>query len=349
MGGLLFGSDFVDRRLGARADDLLPSPLNDAAAAAADAVDVDLICSHGQTVFHWVDGQQALGTLQIGQPAWIAERTGRPVVHDVRSRDVAAGGQGAPLVSVLDTLVLGGVPGHPAALNLGGIANMTVLRPGADGDAPVAYDIGPANALIDAAVLRTGAHPAGFDVDGRIAARGRVVDALLAQLLDEAYYDLPAPKSTGKELFHDRYLDEALREFGAPVADDDLIATLTALTARTVADQVTRFGVDRLVASGGGAANRTMLAMLRAELTGVDVVTSDAFGAPISEKEAIAFALIGWLTVHGLPATVPSCTGATGARILGSVVPGAGPLVLPSPVAVPPRALHLAAAPEVTA
>jgi hypothetical protein len=153
-----------------------------AAEAAELSGGVDVICSHGQTVFHWVDGRQALGTLQIGQPAWIAERTGVPVVADVRARDVAAGGQGAPLVPVMDVMLLGDLPGRPAALNLGGIANLTVLRPPGI-DAPLAYDTGPANALIDAAVARATGGRATCDVDGRLAASGRVDERLLDLLL----------------------------------------------------------------------------------------------------------------------------------------------------------------------
>jgi anhydro-N-acetylmuramic acid kinase len=306
------------------------------AEAAATAPPVDAICSHGQTVYHWVDGTRALGTLQIGQPAWIAERLGVPVVADVRIRDIAAGGQGAPLVSYLDTLLLAGLPGRPAALNLGGIANITL--PGRS-----AWDTGPANALIDAAVLRTGAHPAGYDVDGALAARGHVDEGLLTELLAEPYYRLPPPKTTGKELFHDGYLDRFLG-----IEPTDLIATLTALTARTVADAVRGAGVDTLVVSGGGAANPTLMAMLGAELPGVRFVPSAELGAPRDAKEAIAFALIGWLTLHGLPATLPSCTGARGARILGTITPGAGPLRLPPPAARPAE-LRLTVAEEVDA
>jgi anhydro-N-acetylmuramic acid kinase len=308
-------------------DTLIGQAFADAAAAAPP---VDAVCSHGQTVYHWVEGTRALGTLQIGQPAWIAERLGVPVVADVRIRDIAAGGQGAPLVSYLDTLLLAGLPGRPAALNLGGIANITL--PGR-----LAWDTGPANALIDAAVLRTGAHPAGYDVDGALAARGRVDVELLADLLAEPYYRLPPPKSTGKELFHDGYLDAALAR---PIEPADLIATLTALTARTVADAVRGAGVDTLVVSGGGAANPTLLAMLGTELPGVRLVPSVELGAPRDAKEAIAFALIGWQTLHGLPATLPGCTGARGARVLGTITPGADPLTLPSPV-TQPSALRL--------
>ncbi|MFE9657398.1 anhydro-N-acetylmuramic acid kinase [Micromonospora sp. NPDC006431] len=310
-----------------------------AADAAGRAGGVDLICSHGQTVYHWVQGRQVRGTLQIGQPAWIAERTGVPVVADVRVRDVVAGGQGAPLVSMMDVLLLSGLPGRPAALNLGGIANLTVLRPPGFGG-PVAYDTGPANALIDAAVVRASDGRLRYDADGRLAAAGRVHAGLLAELLAEPYYRLEAPKTTGKELFHAAYLESALRAH-PDLPDADVAATLTALTAQTVADQVCRHDVDTLVASGGGCANPTLMGMLRERLPRVRVTAADEFGAPADTKEAIAFALLGWHTAQGLPATVPSCTGATGARVLGAIVPGAGPLRLPAPLATAPTALRL--------
>lgn len=308
-------------------DTLIGQAFADAAQGAVEAAGaVDAVCSHGQTVFHWVEQAHARGTLQIGQPAWIAERLGVPVVADVRVRDVTAGGHGAPLVSHLDGLLLAGLPGRPAALNLGGISNMTV--PGAVGGA-IAYDIGPANALIDAAVLRTGAHPAGYDVDGALGAAGVVDHALLDDLLAEPYYRLPVPRSTGKELFNEDYLVTAVERIGHAVAPADLVATLTALTARTVADAVRGHGVDTVVASGGGVRNPTLLALLRTELGPVRLTTSDELGAPSDLKEAIAFAVIAWHTLHGLPSTVPSCTGASGARVLGAILPGTGALALP--------------------
>jgi anhydro-N-acetylmuramic acid kinase len=316
--------------------------------AAADAIihsgPVDVICSHGQTVFHWTDGRRVLGTLQIGQPAWIAERTGTPVVADVRARDVTAGGQGAPIVALMDSMLLAGLPGHPAGLNLGGIANLTVLRPTGSA-APVAYDTGPANALIDAAVLRFTDGERAFDADGRIAAAGRVDDALLAYLLDEPYYRLPAPKSTGKELFHAAYLAAALdRCPGVPAGD--VVATVTALTAETVAAEARRHGIDLVVASGGGCANPTLMRMLADRLPGVGLRTTDEFGAPADAKEAIAFALVGWLTMHGLPGNAPSYTGAAGGRILGTIAAGAGPLRLPEPMEHAPAVLRLAGPPD---
>jgi anhydro-N-acetylmuramic acid kinase len=309
------------------------------AAAAADMAaahgPVDLVVSHGQTLYHWVEGRTARGTLQLGEPAWIAERVGAPVVSGVRSRDIAVGGQGAPLVSTLDVLLLAGddVPaGRRASLNLGGIANLTVVDPAR----PVAFDVGPANALLDAAVATLTGGERSYDAGGAWAARGSVDDALLAGLLEEPYYALPAPKSTGKELFSGEYL--AARGVDLRTYDPaDLLATLTALTAQTVADAAHRHGVVEVVAAGGGIRNRTMVDMLVERGRGLVVDVIDRYGIPSTAKEAYAFALLGFLTWHGVPATVPSCTGAARASLLGSITPGRGPLRLPTPAAGVPR------------
>ncbi|MBA8794831.1 anhydro-N-acetylmuramic acid kinase [Friedmanniella endophytica] len=318
--------------------------------------DAELVGSHGQTLFHWVRDDRVAGTLQLGQPAWIAEATGLPVVADFRPRDVAAGGQGAPLVSVLDLLWLAGRPGRPVALNLGGIANVTV--PGdagtGPGGPPVAFDTGPANALLDLAASRVTGGRLGHDVDGRLAAAGRVRDDLLDRLLDHPYFVRPAPKSTGKELFHAGYLDAALA--GLPAVDDpDLLATLTAFTTVTVADAVHRHGATEVIASGGGVRNPELVRQLRARLGTVPLRTSDELGLGAQDKEAYAFAVLAFLTAHGLPGTVPSCTGARHASVLGSLTPGrpgAPALLVPAaregsragepPVA--PRSLRLRAA-----
>jgi anhydro-N-acetylmuramic acid kinase len=328
-------------------DTLIGQAFADAAASGVErAGPVDLVCSHGQTVYHWVDGRTVLGTLQVGQPAWIAERLGVPVVADVRIRDITAGGQGAPLVSLMDTMLLSGLPGNPAALNLGGIANITVLRPsGSTADRPLAYDTGPANALIDAAAIRATGGRLRYDAGGALAAAGTVHDGLLGHLLAAPYYRLAAPKSTGKELFNAEYLDKVLALFPG-VDDADVLATVTALTAQTVADEVRRHGVDTVVAAGGGCDNPTLMAMLAQRLDGVRLATTAEFGAPTATKEAIAFALLGWCTAHGLPGTVPSATGAAGGRILGAILPGAGPLRLPDPVPVAPAVLTLSGAPS---
>lgn len=301
--------------------------------------EIDLVVSHGQTVYHWVDDGRVRGTLQLGQPAWIAEATGRTVVSDLRSRDVAAGGQGAPLVSIIDVLWLRGRPGTPVALNLGGIANITVVP--ADGD-PIAFDTGPANALADAVVRDlTGGH-ASFDADGAMAARGTVRDDLLDRLLADPYYARPAPKTTGKELFHLDYLAEAMS--GLPqLGSDDLVATVTALTARTVADAVRRYGGTEVIASGGGIRNPALMRLLADELGDVPVRTTDDLGLPAAAKEAYAFAVLGFLTVHGLAGTVPSCTGARNASVLGSVTPGVSPLQVPAVGEGLPRSLVIAA------
>lgn len=320
-------------------DTLIGQAFAQAAIAAIGAAGpVDAICSHGQTVYHWIEGGTAHGTLQLGQPAWIAEATGVPVVADLRIRDITSGGQGAPLVAFLDQMLLTTGTTTRAALNLGGISNMTVVAP--DGGL-IAYDIGPANALIDAVVADRDLSSVGYDRDGLIAAAGEVCEPLLQVLLAEPYYRLPAPKSTGKELFHSAYVQGALAALGIPVGDSDLVATLTELTVQTVAADVRAAGIATVVASGGGCRNPVILDGLRRALPGVSVVLSDELGAPADDKEAIAFALIGWCTMHGLPANVPAGTGAREARVLGTITPGAGALRLPEPIAVAPTSLSL--------
>jgi len=308
-------------------DTLIGQAFADVAASAAASVGgVDAVCTHGQTVYHWVEGDHARGTLQIGQPAWIAEAVGAPVVSDVRIRDITAGGHGAPLVSFLDELLLRGRGEVAAALNLGGIANMTVV---ADGRVS-AYDIGPANALVDAVVVDRGLNDKGYDEDAAIARAGTIDEALLADLLAEPYYALSAPKSTGKEHFHLDYVRAHVAE--REISDADLVRTLTELTVRTVAQDVAAAGIRFLAVSGGGCHNPVILDGLRSALPGVDVVLADELGASVDSKEAILFALIGWCTMHGVAAIVPGGTGARAPRILGTITPGEGPLRMPEPV-----------------
>ncbi|TDC32264.1 anhydro-N-acetylmuramic acid kinase [Micromonospora sp. 15K316] len=345
-----------------RLDNLLGDVFAEAAALGVELAGghADLVVSPGQTVFHWVQDGVARGTLQLGAVARVAARVGVPVLSDLRSADIAAGGQGAPLVPAFDALLLapdepagpgpepavpgaagtGGIgrAGAPrAALNLGGIANLTVVAPGA----PVlGYDIGPANALLDAAARRLLGRPC--DLDGVRAAAGRVHPGLLDRLLAEPYYAAPPPKSTGKELFHPGYLDERLAALGEPVAADDVLATLTELTARVVAAECDRHGVTEVIASGGGVRNPT----LRARLTELGagrwrLRTTDELGVPAQAKEAYAFALLGWLSWHGLPGSIRSVTGAARAAVLGSWTPsGPGPRATP---AIPPRRLRIRA------
>ncbi|TDV39787.1 anhydro-N-acetylmuramic acid kinase [Actinophytocola oryzae] len=278
----------------------------------------DLVASLGQTVYHWVDGDRALGTLQLGQPAWLAEATGLPVVSDLRARDITAGGHGAPLAIVLDRLWLSDQPGITAALNLGGIANITVVEPGRPA---VAYDTGPGNALLDAAARLISNGVWQQDVDGDLAAQGSVDQELLEVLLADPYYTLEPPKSTGKEHFNHEHLAAAMAEVGH-VAGDDLLATLVELTAVTVARACHAHGVTSVIASGGGTRNPTLMAALKQRLAPASLMTSDELGLPAGAKEAYLTALLGFLTWAGVPATT---------RLLGSVTPGAGPLRLPAP------------------
>lgn len=293
---------------------------------------VDVICSHGQTVYHWVQDRAAHGTLQLGQPAWIAELTGLPVISDVRAADVAAGGHGAPLVPILDVLLLGAFleQGRAAcALNLGGIANVTACTTGAE---PVAWDIGPANALIDAVITASPAVPDSYDRDGGIGRSGQVLPDLLDHLLAEVYYQLAAPKSCGKELFHLGYVQEALHRTSLDPGLPDLVATLTELTAVTVAQALSATRTDIVVASGGGVSNHYLMERIEGLMPHVKIIRSDELGVSADHKEALAFALIGWATMHSLPSNVPSCTGASGDRVLGRFTPGqSGRLPQPPP------------------
>lgn len=290
----------------------------------------DLVASLGQTVFHWVENGVARGSLQLGQPAWIAERTGLPVIADLRARDIAAGGHGAPLASTLDAMWLRGIVEDSgdavAALNLGGIANITVVR--AENDV-VAYDTGPANALLDLAAHRVAGQRS--DVDGRLALRGSVRQDLLDRLLADPYFAAPAPKSTGKERFNAAFLDAACADL-PPLPGPDLLATLTELSAVSIAAECRRHDVSTVVVSGGGAANPALMAALTRNLPHVVLKTSDDLGLPGAGKEAYLTALLGWLSWCGVPATVPSATGARGPRVLGALVPGGAPLDLPAPL-----------------
>ncbi len=299
-------------------------------AAARLAGDAELVASLGQTLHHWVRDGRARGTLQIGRPAWIAEATGLPVVADLRARDIAAGGQGAPLAAVLDALWLADEPGTTVALNIGGIANITVVG-------GAAYDTGPGNALIDLAAAR--ATGTAQDTGGRLAAAGAVRADLLDVLLADPYYRRPAPKSTGKEHFDADHLARALDEVD-PVRDVDLLATLTELTAVTIARACRAEGATKVVASGGGVRNPVLLRALRAHL-GVPLVVSDELGLPSDGKEAYLTALLGFLTWNGVPGNTPSTTGAAGPRLLGSITPGSGPLRLPEPATRRPRRLRV--------
>jgi anhydro-N-acetylmuramic acid kinase len=296
----------------------------------------DLVVSHGQTVFHWVEGTHALGTLQLGAAAWVAEATGVMTVSDLRTRDITRGGHAAPLASTLDALLVLGDDVRRGSLNLGGIANITVRA--ADG-AVIAYDIGPASALIDSAVTDATAGAERMDTDGVRGARGTIHSGLLDAFLAEPYYTLPAPKSTGKELFHADYVRSVLTTTGIEVSTDDLVATLTELTARLVADACRAYRLTELVVAGGGVRNPALMGRIAALSAPATIRLIDEFGLPAQGKEAYLFALLGYLSVHGLAGTIASATGARAGSILGSLTPGRAPLRLPEPASVAPRRL----------
>lgn len=305
-----------------------------AAAVARAPGPVAVVVSPGQTVHHEVVGDRCLGTLQVGQPAWVAEATGLPVVSDLRARDVAAGGHGAPLAGVLDRLWLAGGPGTRVALNLGGIANVTVVAP--DGSGP-AWDTGPANCLIDVAAARATEGRERFDRGGALASAGTVDDDLLATLLAHPYYRLTPPVSTGRETFSAAYLDEVLA--GRDLRWVDVLATLTELTAATVVDAVRRHRPVEVVASGGGTANPALMRALARRLD-APLRTSDDLGLPAEGKEVVLWALLGFLAWHGVP--VSTAPGSRPPRLLGRISPGREPLTLPRPVP-PPTRLRLTA------
>jgi anhydro-N-acetylmuramic acid kinase len=321
----------------------------DAFAAAAGRLadgQADFAVLHGQTFFHWVDDAgRALGTLQLGNSAAVAERLGLPVICDLRSRDVAAGGQGAPLVSMFDQLLLAGREGlerdngkPAAAVNLGGIANLTVVD---GGQVLTAYDIGPAGALMDPAASWASGGSERFDADGALAGRGTVSEHLLARLKAEPYYRLPPPRSTGRELFNVGYLRAMLAGIDPAPAGPDVAATVTRLLVDLLAEAAKQHSLTELVLSGGGSANQTTLRWLREAVPGVRVLTTAELGVPAQAKEAVAFAVLGFLTWNGLPGSVTAATGAAHPAILGTIQPGAAPLRLPEPAATPPRYLRL--------
>lgn len=291
--------------------------------------DIDLIGSHGQTVWHDPpsDGERG-ATLQIGDAATLAERTGIAVVSDFRARDMAAGGQGAPLVPWADQLLFSHPERQRALQNLGGMANVTWLAKQSSGRPPMAFDTGPGVVLMDAAAeLATGGQQR-CDEDGRLAAAGTVDDALLAHLMAHEYFDRPPPKSTGREMFGVPFVKLLAQDLEPGRPDEgwpDLLATLTALTAKSIGQAYREWvlpeGVDEVFLLGGGARNPTLVAAVADELSPLSLSSCEQLGVDPDAREAIAFAVLAWAHVRGIPANVPSVTGAVGGRVLGSHTP----------------------------
>jgi anhydro-N-acetylmuramic acid kinase len=286
---------------------------------------VELIGCHGQTVYHegrpntLHDGRS--NTLQIGEPAILAERTGVPVVANFRARDIAAGGQGAPLVPFVDYMLFRHRTRRRIALNVGGIANITVIPPAATPADIVAFDTGPGNMVIDALAKEYSNGKLTCDRDGRIAASGAVNRELLAELMADPYYRRKPPKSAGREQFGAGFV-ERMKKSRAPVRD--LIATATVLTAATIAAGVGVVGKDQsgdLIVSGGGVHNPQIMAYLAAFLPNMTTSTSTDHGVDADAKEAIAFAVLAYRTWRRKPGNLPSATGARHPVILGSITP----------------------------
>jgi anhydro-N-acetylmuramic acid kinase len=277
---------------------------------------VDLIGCHGQTVYH--EGRS--NTLQLGEPAVLAERTGSPVVSNFRARDIAAGGQGAPLVPYVDFRLFRHPKRSRVALNIGGIANITVIPAGARIEDVIAFDTGPGNMVIDALAREASGGKLNYDRGGRIARSGTVDRALLDNLLGDRYYARRPPKSAGREQYGAEFVDR-LKQSG--ISLPDLVATATALTAVTIALAVRKTCAhpSELIVSGGGAHNPEIMGTLTALLPQTSVAISSDFGIDVDAKEAIAFAILAYETWRGRPSNVPSATGARRPALLGSVTP----------------------------
>jgi anhydro-N-acetylmuramic acid kinase len=291
--------------------------------------DIDLIASHGQTIWHDVqpDGSVHSDT-QLGEGAVIAERTGITTINDLRNRDIAVGGQGAPLAGYVDWLLLRDPVKGRAVQNLGGIGNVTFLPPLSDTTTePIAFDTGPSNALMDDVLRLATEGRQTYDVDGALAREGTVDTEWLDQLLTHPYYERQPPKTTGRELFGAAMTAEMLAEGQARgLSLADIVATMTALTARTIADAYQRFApfqIDEVILGGGGRHNPALVEMLRKLLAPAVVLTQEDIGQNSDYKEALLCAVIGHETWHARQGAHPSVTGARRAVVLGQITPGA--------------------------
>ena len=294
----------------------------------AAAIQLDLIGCHGQTIYHQAEPSTYLGrkiscTWQTGEAALIAQRMGVPVVSDFRPADMAAGGKGAPLVPFLDYALFRDHRAGRIVQNLGGIGNLTAIPAGARPEDVLAFDTGPANMVIDQLMqMRLWKS---YDRNGAVAARGKVLKAVLEESLRLPFFRKQPPKTAGREEFGREFAKQFLRRCGR-AATPDVIATATALTPESIARAISRFVLPRgqfseYIVSGGGTHNKTLMRMLRErlELFGLEAKTTDDFGLPSQAKEAVAFAVLAYETWHRRPGNIPSATGAKHAAILGKV------------------------------
>jgi anhydro-N-acetylmuramic acid kinase len=291
---------------------------------------IDLIGSHGQTIYHLPSGKRYGGkkirsTLQIGEPSVIAQRTGIRTVADFRPRDMAAGGQGAPLVPYTDYILFKHKRLTRAIQNIGGIANVTFLPVGCKQDEIIAFDTGPGNMVIDGIINLITNGSKRCDVGGKMAAQGMVNKRLLDELLRHPFFRRRPPKSTGREEFGVDFTGRIYRRAEKKgLADADVVATVTALTAKSIAQAYRRFLKmlpDEVILCGGGSHNRTLVEMLHAELPDVKMLSTDDFGISVDAREAVSFAILAWATIKGMANNVPAATGAERPVILGKIVP----------------------------
>jgi anhydro-N-acetylmuramic acid kinase len=305
-----------------------------------DVSDLDLIGSHGQTAYHNArprkEGPGRLrSTLQIGEPSVIAQRTGVTTVADFRPRDIAAGGHGAPLTPDFHYLLFRHPSRSRLIVNIGGISNLTYVPAGKGPESVVAFDTGPGNMLIDGVVNRTSGGRVRMDRGGRIARRGKIHERLLAEWLRDPYFRLKPPKTTGREAFGSARLAGVIkrgRTLG--ISSRDLLATVTLFTARSIGLSYSRFigsaaAVDEVIVGGGGTKNATLMRDLSAEFDPVPVLRFEDFGLDSKAVEAMAFAVLAYETVLGVPNNIPSATGADGPAVLGKIIPGRPGIVFP--------------------
>lgn len=312
--------------------------------------EIDLIGSHGQTIYHlpnpivqqdsnksltnlsqplFCDAQYFCSTLQIGEPSVIAQETGITTVADFRSRDMAAGGQGAPLIPYVDFVLFRDKEKGRALQNIGGIANVTFLPPRCTPDDVIAFDTGPGNMLIDCLMERITNNTSHFDEGGKFAAKGKVNDTLLATLLTHSYISKQPPKTTGREEFGKYFADKLYKDaLSLGIENTDIVTTVTAFTAHTIAASyrqwiLSQYNLSEVILSGGGSHNTTLIKFLTQYLDpSIKIHTTDTFGISPDAKEALAFAILANETVSGNPNNIPNATGAKETVVMGKIVPG---------------------------
>lgn len=290
--------------------------------------DIDLISSHGQTVFHSpypedIEGFKVRSTLQIGEGAVIAERTGITTICDFRVRDMAVGGQGAPLVPFADWILFTSQEVNRCILNIGGIANVTILPKDANIDDIIAFDTGPGNMVIDEIVRIISNGLLDYDKDGIIASKGKVNEKLLQVALSHPYFSMRYPKTTGREVFGKDFSQDfynAGKNMG--LKDEDIVATATYLTAFSISEAIRPFNIHELVIGGGGAYNLSLVKMIRELLPDIKIKTHEDFGIPNQAKEALCFAILANEVIFNSRNNVPSATGACKSVVMGKILPG---------------------------